>query len=249
MIMTRSFTRRGVLLAMAVGSMGCGSAARSGVAPTPPPKPTDLELTDNVENMLKQPGTFRAFIANGKMKLGKPGQDYVVQQPGKCDATLRITPYKGVKQLSKDDHFYDSPSGFVLAKLENVSPTACTFEEYGLAAGHTAYWVVDAAAYGQLRSHFIDVGASGSTPDEVALRPDREWTFENCPHSHGNSDDVAAIAARKDLCTKLGVAERTAVDTVLVPATPAGSPRSAGDDTQLWITCAQGCCYADSRAI
>jgi hypothetical protein len=228
---------------------------------------SDLVLKRSLTDYIANPTAFRDFYSAISDGNGAPSITVATGDPLCKTSTVTITPLKESWKVAHKKDFRDgfpgtAPYGYILARIDAAT---CDFTRIGLKAGRRAYWVVNLDNNLILTSHFIDVGPSnpptGATAEAKPLLPNQLLAYAECPQPHGFTDDAAAVQPRANVCwahdgekefqSRVG---RRKVYTRTTFTSEAGEVHLITDITDpprdqfVWIVCADGCCYADTRS-
>jgi len=249
---------------LVIGGVGAFAFARTGsragLAATKTKK-KDLILPRALSNFTATAAgasAFRDFYT--PLTPGSPYTVAVATSSTSCaKSNVTITPLSESWKVAHKKDFRDkantAPNGYILARIDAAD---CDFERIGLKAGRRAYWVVNIDDNLILTSHFVDVGKSNATSSDPAeatdLLPKTLWAYSECPQSHTFGDDASAVQSRANVCyahdaQSTKVANRKeftgASGSKVYLVTDINDPPA---DQFVWIVCADGCCYADTRS-
>lgn len=166
-----------------------------------------------------------------------------------CDYTpIYIEPEAGMRKLKHDKI---PKFGVVVARIINYGPSA--EKNFGFPGQTRAWWVVDSAPSGGLRSRFMVRNYPPTQPPYIeSIKPNVTYPYRDCGHKHpdprasgGRWRDCGDSTDWEDSPTSM-VAARKRESRTVVPSLTARQPRDVTEATaEAWVTCGQGCCSTD----
>lgn len=181
----------------------------------------ELEVKGGLGTILQTKGDFRA-LANPIPGFATPAKPVPSSSGCIGGATQARVTVTALLNSNKIDHKGDYRSkktshSYVLARID---VTDCNFEEYGIEAGHRAYWVVEPDPNQLLmRTHIVDVGLTADQnkpesdlPAEKEYAKNQHFSFSECPQRHSLGYDGSLVATRADVCTTHDNLSQAALD-------------------------------------